>query len=162
MRRQSFEAGHTRKFLVVIDETPECERAVYYAVRRAERTKGSVVMLYVMEPGEFQHWLGVEAIMRQEARAAAEAVLEGYVERVHEYSSTNPECVIREGTPSAEIRDLIEEDPDIAILVLASALGSEGPGPLVSSIAGRGEGNLMVPVTIVPAALSDADIDALA
>lgn len=162
MRRQSFEAGHTRKFLVVIDETPECERAIYYAVRRAERTKGSVVMLYVMEPGEFQHWLGVEAIMRQEARAAAEAVFEGYVERVHEYSSMTPECVIREGTPSAEIRSLIEEDPDIAILVLASASGNEGPGPLVSSIAGRGEGNLMVPVTIVPAALSDADIDALA
>jgi hypothetical protein len=32
------EAGHRRKFLAVIDDTPECERAVLYAARRAVKT----------------------------------------------------------------------------------------------------------------------------
>ena len=31
------------KYLVVIDESPECDRAVYYASRRAARTGASVV-----------------------------------------------------------------------------------------------------------------------
>ena len=37
-RRRSYEAGHSPKFLVVIDDTPECDRAVYFASRRALRT----------------------------------------------------------------------------------------------------------------------------
>ena len=30
-KRRSYEAGHKRKFLVVIDDTEECDRAVYWA-----------------------------------------------------------------------------------------------------------------------------------
>ena len=77
-RRLSREAGHRRKFLAIIDETPECERAVAYASRRAKNTGGVLVLLYVIEPGDFQHWLGVEKIMREEANATAAAALDGY------------------------------------------------------------------------------------
>src|SRR5690349_1329952 len=70
-KRLSREAGHRRKFLAIIDETPECERAVAYASRRAKSTGGSLVLLFVIEPGDFQHWLGVEKIMREEAAANA-------------------------------------------------------------------------------------------
>ena len=48
-RRRSHEDGHKRKFLVVVDETPECDRAIVYAARRAERTGGAVVMLFVID-----------------------------------------------------------------------------------------------------------------
>ncbi len=34
-KRLSRESGHRRKFLAIIDETPECERAVAYAAYRA-------------------------------------------------------------------------------------------------------------------------------
>jgi hypothetical protein len=34
-KRRSYEAGHKPKYLVIIDESPECDRAVYYASRRA-------------------------------------------------------------------------------------------------------------------------------
>ena len=50
---------------------------------------------------------------------------------------TNSEPVIREGKPADALDALIEEDRDIAILVLASAVGNDGPGPLISSIASR-------------------------
>ncbi len=162
MRRQSFEAGHTRKFLVVIDDTPECERAVYYAARRAERTRGALVMLVVIEPGEFQHWLGVEAIMREEAQAEAERVLGGFDEKISAYSSIVAEHVVREGTRTEQITALIEDDPDIAILVLAAGTGPDGPGPLVTALVGRAISSFQIPVTIVPGNLADADIDALA
>ena len=73
--RRSTEEGHRRKFLVVIDDTPECSRAVLYGALRAQHTAGALVMLYVIVPGEFQHWIGVENIMRAEAMEAAEETL---------------------------------------------------------------------------------------
>jgi nucleotide-binding universal stress UspA family protein len=155
------EAGHRRKFLAIIDDTPECERAVAYASTRAKTTGGVLVLLYVIEPGDFQHWLGVEKIMRDEANAAANAALDGYATTVRAKLGIEPELVVREGKPAEEIHKLIEEDQDIAILVLAAGAGKEGPGPLVASIAGKGAA-FPIPVTVVPQNLSDEDIASLA
>jgi nucleotide-binding universal stress UspA family protein len=160
-KRLSREAGHRRKFLAIIDDTPECERAVAYASKRAKSTGGVLALLYVIEPGDFQHWLGVEKIMREEANQAAGAALDVYATRVRETIGIEPELVIREGKPAEEIHKLIEEDQDIAILVLAAGAGKEGPGPLVASIAGKGAA-FPIPVTVVPQNLSDEDIDSLA
>jgi nucleotide-binding universal stress UspA family protein len=160
--RKSFEEGHRRKFLVVVDETSEADRAIVYAAKRAERTNGIATLLYVIAPGDFQHWLGVEDIMRAEARENAENYLEKAADRVRSVARTEPELVVREGNRSDEILALIEEDADIAILVLAAGSGSEGPGPLVSAIAGKGAASFPIPVTIVPATLDDESIAALA
>ncbi|MEX0347553.1 MAG: universal stress protein [Rhizobiaceae bacterium] len=159
-KRLSREAGHRRKFLCVIDETPECERAVAYAARRAERTGGTLVLLYIIEPGDFQHWLGVEQLMREEANTSAETALAGFAATMRESVGIEAECVVREGTPVEEIHGLIEDDQDIAILVLAAGAAKEGPGPLVSSIAGKNAA-FPIPVTVVPQNLSDEDIDSL-
>ena len=71
-----------------------------------------------------------------------------------------PELVVREGKPTEQIHQLIEEDQDIAILVLAAGAAKEGPGPLVASIAGKGAA-FPIPVTVVPQNLSDEDIASL-
>lgn len=159
-KRLSREAGHRRKFLAIADDTPEAERAIAYASRRARSTGGSVVLLYVIEPGDFQHWLGVEQIMRDEANATAAAALDARAAKVREDVGIEPELVIREGTAASEIHKLIEEDQDIAILVLAAGNAKEGPGPLVASVAGKGAA-FPVPVTVVPMNLSDEDIESL-
>lgn len=160
-RRLSREAGHRRKFLAVIDDTPECERAVAYASRRAKSTGGALVLLFVIEPGDFQHWLGVEKIMREEAAASAASALDAQAVKVRETLGIEPELVVREGKTSEEIHRLIEEDQDIAILVLAAGASKEGPGPLVASIAGKAAA-FPIPVTVVPQSLSDEDIESIA
>lgn len=160
-RRLSREAGHRRKFLAVIDETPECERAVAYAARRAKSTGGALILLYVIDSADFQQWLGVEQIMRDEAHTAAAAALESHAAKVREQIGIEPELTVREGNPIEEIHKLIEEDQDIAILVLAAGSGKEGPGPLVSAIAGRNAA-FPIPVTVVPQNLSDEDVESLA
>jgi nucleotide-binding universal stress UspA family protein len=160
-RRMSHEAGHRRKFLAIIDETPECERAVAYGARRARATNGVLVMLFVIEPDDFQHWLGVEQIMRAEAEERGETVLAQFAGRVREEVGIEPELVVREGVTTEQILKLIEEDQDIAVLVLAAGAGKEGPGPLVQSIAGRGAA-FPIPVTVVPQSLSNEDIEAVA
>ena len=136
-KRLSRLEGHRRKFLAVIDNTPECQRAVHYAGRRAKNTNGALSLLYVIPEGDFQQWLGVEEIMRAEAREEAEATLAKVAQIVRESIGIEPEMVIREGKAADQIVSLIEEDRDIAILVLAAGSAKEGPGPLVSSIAGR-------------------------
>ena len=127
-KRRSGEEGHRRKFLVVIDDTPECSRALHYAARRAEHSGGALVLLFVIVPGEFQHWLGVENIMRAEAMEEAEKTLARFADMARKHSTVEPELAIREGSRSDEIVNLIGEDKEIAVLVLAAGTGKEGPG----------------------------------
>lgn len=159
-KRLSREAGHRRKFLTIIDDTPECERAVAYASKRAVSTNGVPVLLYVVDPTDFQAFLGVEKVMREEATATAQSALDQAATKIRSALGIEPELVIREGKPAEEIHKLIEEDQDIAILVLAASNAKEGPGPLVASIAGKGAA-FPIPVTVVPHSLSDEDIDSL-
>jgi nucleotide-binding universal stress UspA family protein len=160
--RRAREEGHKRKFLVVIDDTPECVRALSYAARRAAHTSGAVVLLNVIEPEAPQSWIGVEDIMRAEALELAQATLAKFAAKARDLANLDPEMVIREGKRAEEIRKLIESDEDIAILVLAAGESSEGPGPLVTAIAARGAGTFPVPITIVPATLTDEQLDAIA
>jgi len=161
-KRRSYEKGHKRKYLVVIDDTEECDRALYWAAKRAGRTKSQIVMLRVIEPGERnQQWLGVADIMKAEAMEAANQELDKYAERAKKLTKLAPDRVIREGVTSEEIVKLIDEDQDIGILVLAAGTNSkEGPGPLVSHI-GKNAGTFPIPVAIVPGHLSDEDLDAM-
>ncbi|MBN9249670.1 MAG: universal stress protein UspA [Mesorhizobium sp. 61-13] len=154
------EAGHRRKFLAIVDDTPECERAVAYASMRMQSTNGVLVLLYVIEPDDFQHWLGVEKIMREEAAATANAALDSHANKVRQKFGIEPELVVREGKKVEEIHKLIEEDQDISILVLAAGSGKEGPGPLVASVVGKGAA-FPIPVTVIPQTLSDEDIESL-
>ncbi|MGQ3672337.1 universal stress protein [Xanthobacter sp. TB0136] len=161
--RQSHEPGHRRKFLVVVDETPECDRAVYYAGRRAARTQGGLVLLAVLEmAGANQQWLGIADLMRAEAEDEARMRLDKFTARARQVAGVSAECVIREGNKADAITDLIAEDRDIAILVLGAGTGKEGPGPLVSQLAGSYAARFPVPVTIVPGSLSDDALDAVA
>lgn len=160
-KRRSYEAGHKPKYLVVVDDSPECDRAVYYASRRAARTGASLVMLRVIEPHDrHQQWLGVADIMRAEAIDDANAALDRCAGRANGVAGITPERVIREGELAEQILGLIDEDEDIATLVLAAGTGSEGPGPLVASL-GRTAGEFPIPVAIVPGHLADDDLDSL-
>ena len=161
-KRRSYEAGHKRKYLVVIDDTEECDRAVYWAARRAGRTKSQIVMLRVIETAESdQQWLGVGDIMKAEAQDAANKALNKFAARIKQIAKITPDRVIREGDTAGEIARLIDEDADIGILVLAAGTGKEGPGPLVSDIA-KTAGMFPIPVAIVPGHLGDEDLDAMA
>lgn len=160
-KRQSKEPGHSRKFLVISDNSPESECALRFAACRADHTGGKISMLRVIEPGDFQHWLGVEEIRRGEALAEAQAILRLHTRKMKSYSDQEPEHVIREGNTAEEIVKLIEEDPDIAILVLGASAENEGPGPLVDSLASKGASTFPIPVTIVPGTLTEDEINAL-
>ena len=160
-RRRSYEAGHKPKFLVIIDDTPECDRALYFASRRAARVGVSVIMLRMIDTHDRnQQWLGVADIMRAEAHEEAAAMLTRAGARANGIAGITPEQVIREGDTAEGILKLIDEDEDISVLVLAAGVDSEGPGPLVASL-GSTAGTFPVPIAIVPGHLSDEELDAM-
>ena len=152
-------SDRSRKFLVVVDDTPECRIAVRFAARRAQHTNGRVTLLCVAQPADFQQWRGVEEIMKDEAHQAAEGLIYAAAKTVNELAGIIPELVIAEGRPTEALLELIKSDPDISILVLASSTAKDGPGPLVAMFAGSVQA---IPATIVPGNFSDEKIDQLA
>lgn len=159
-KRRIHEDGHKRKFLCVIDSTSECEKAVLYAERRATNTGGALALLFVSEPETFQHWIGVEEIMKAEAREVGEEQLEKYAQFCRDHGSIDPELLFREGKTREVIEDLVDEDEDMSLLVLAAGDGKEGPGPLVSSLGGAGS-VFSIPVVVVPCSMTFEDIESV-
>ena len=148
-----------RKFLVVVDKTPEHRIALRFATRRAQHTGGRVTLMCPAQLPDFQQWRGVEEIMRDEAHAEAESMLYEAAKAVNELSGILPELVIPYGLPTECLFQLLQDDKDISILVLASGTGKEGPGPLVSMFSTAVQA---IPVTIVPGNFTNEQIDALA
>ncbi len=160
-KRRSYESGHKPKCLVVIDDTPECDRAVYYAARWAKRSGGGVVMLRVIESDQRnQEWRGVADIMRAEAHEEANTALDRASGRANGLAGITPERVIREGVAAQQILEAIEGDEDISMLVLAASAGAEGPGPIVT-VSAKTAGAFPIPIVVVPGTLSDEDMDGL-
>ena len=148
-----------RVFLVVVDETEEMKVALRFACRRARHTGGRVALLFVIEPAEFQHWMAVEDLMREEARSEGEQLLQKLAARVNELVGSIPILYVREGKVRDELFKLLDEEPRVSILVLGANPGSRGPGPLVSALTGKMIGKLRIPVTVVPGNLGDEEID---
>jgi len=159
MSSSSPTADRKRKFLCVVDKTPECRVALRFAARRAQHTGGRITLFCAAQRADFQQWRGVEAIMEDEAHQEAEKLVYAGAKIVNDLVGIIPELVIMHGRSNECLAHLLKEDRGISILVLASGTANEGPGPLVSMFASSVQA---IPVTIVPGNLSDEAIDAIA
>jgi nucleotide-binding universal stress UspA family protein len=164
-QRRVFEQGHHRKFLVVVDDSPEVESALFYAALRISHTSGRLLLLYIIEPQEYQHWAGVRQVQLEEETNKAKALFRLMRRKLNNagFEAMEHEEVILEGAKSEQIVKLIEDDEDIAILVLGASADPKGPGPLVSALgSGQMAGNFHIPITVVPGTLSLEDLKAFA
>lgn len=149
-----------RKFLVILDDSRECLNAMRFAAMRAAHTGGGVEILSVIPPDEFNHWIGVGEVMREEARERIEVHYEVFAKWMRDRQGIDPELVIREGRPVDEILAQIHDDPDIGVLVLGAGTDKKGPGPLVTELT-KSAGTLPIPMTIVPGDLSKEKLEAI-
>ena len=149
-----------RKFLVVLDDSRECLNAMRFAAMRAAKSRGGVEILAVIPPEEFNHWIGVGDIMREEARERIHAHFEVFAKWMRDRQGVDPELVIREGEPISEILKQVQADDEIGVLVLGASSDKKGPGPLVTQLT-RNAGTLEIPITIVPGELSKERLEAI-
>ena len=150
-----------RKFLVVLDDSRECLNAMRFAALRAEHTGAGVSVLSVIPPDEFNHWIGVGDIMREEARERIVVHFEVFAKWMRDRHHLDPDLVIREGEPVDEILAQVRDDPQIGVLVLGASGDRKGPGPLITQLS-RASGSLPVPMTIVPGNLTKEQLEAIA
>ncbi|WP_299650439.1 universal stress protein [uncultured Jannaschia sp.] len=150
-----------RKFLVVLDDTRECLNAMRFAALRAEHTGGGIEVLAVIPPEDFNHWIGVGDIMREESRERIVAHFEVFAKWMRDRHGLEPHLVIREGEPVTEILAQVTEDTEIGVLVLGASAEGKDPGPLVTQLT-RSAGDLPVPVTIVPGNLTREQLEGIA
>ena len=149
-----------RKFLVVLDDSRECLNAMRFAAMRAAKTGGGVAVLSIIAPEDFNHWIGVGNVMREEARERIEAHFEVFAKWMRDKQGIDPMLIIREGQAVDEIIAQVNEDPDIGVLVLGAGTGKKGPGPLVTQLS-RNAGTLPIPITVVPGDLSKEKLEAI-
>jgi hypothetical protein len=145
-----------RKFLIILDDTPEMLNAMRYAAIRAAKTGGAVEMLAVISPAEFQHFMGVAEVMR------AEAHFQIFKDRMEKREGITPTLVVREGDKVDAIIAHIKSDPEIGVLVVGAGVDKSGPGPVIAALTGRRMGELRVPITIVPGSMTKEEIIAAA
>ncbi|MDE0521686.1 MAG: universal stress protein [Boseongicola sp.] len=146
-----------KKSMVILDDSRECLNAMRFAAIGASKAGGGVQVLAVIPPEEFQHWIGVGEIMREEARERIHAHFEVFARWMRDRQEVDPELVIREGEAVPEILAQIEEDGGIGLLVLGASADKGGPGPIVTALSRR-LGSLPVPLAIVPGELSREEL----
>ena len=146
-----------RTYLVVIDETDEAGVALRFATRRAARTGGQVLILAIVEPVEFVAFGGVQATMEDEARQHVDDLVAAASASVAAETHRPPSILVRTGKAISLIRELLDENVEIAALVLGAAAGS-APGPLVTHFAAEA-GSLPCPLMIVPGILDNDTLD---
>ncbi len=149
-------ADRLRRYLVVVDDTPESRTALRYARLKAAQTiGGSIMLLSVAEPTGFMQWGGVQSVMEAEARADAEAALHAVASEITDAGTTPPVLRVEVGKTADVVLQLLQDNRDICALVLGASEQGD-PGPLVDFFSGKVAGSLPCPVIIVPGALSAA------
>lgn len=142
-----------RKFLVFLDDSRECLNAIRFAAMRAAKTQGAVQVLAVIPASDIQHGLGVAEVMRAEAYERIHAHFEVFAKWMRDRPGVEPELVVREGEPGAELIAQLNDDPEIGVVILAASAETTGPGPLISRLL-REVATLPCAITIVPGDIS--------
>ncbi|HVY87904.1 MAG TPA: universal stress protein [Hyphomonadaceae bacterium] len=150
----------SRKFLAVSDESDECLRALVFAALRAKTVGGGVIILRCAHVPGMGGWIGLDKDISQDAVDSARLKAAEHAAAVKARTGVDAELSISEDEPLDAIRKLVDADPAIKVLVLASGTGRGGPGPLVTRLGkGRPLAGRPIAVTVIPGDITDAELD---
>ncbi len=155
-------AAGASKLLVCVDSSPEAKTALTLTALKAKRRGDVLEMLHVMEPVvDVQSLFSVVDRVREERRAAGEALLQELAEWCHEIAGITPSLQLKEGRVGEVILSTALEDPDINLLILGAAHSSNGRGKLLGWLAAQLGDQLLVPLMLVPGNLTEQQINTL-
>ncbi len=150
----------SRKLLAISDDTEECATALVFAGLRAAAVHAGLVLLRCVRAPGVGGWIGLDKEISRDAVDSARLKMVAHAELVETRTGVKPEIQIIEDDPVDAIRALVDKDPAIKVLVLASSFGRGGPGPLVSRLGkGRALANRPIAVTVIPGDLTPAQLD---
>ena len=137
--------------LVIADGSKEMEVALQYACARSKKTNRKIIIATFIEPLDVLTTQGITEIMQNEAREEAEKNLQYAASIVNESTGFMPVLQLREGEIMKELKNLIDEEKNINVLVIAANVDEkDNPGPIISALVSKELSNFRVPVMIVP------------
>ena len=137
--------------LVIADGSKEMEVALQYACARSKKTSRKIIIATFIEPLDVLTTQGVTKIMQNEAREEAEKNIQYAASIVKESTGFMPVLQIRDGEIIKELKNIIDEEKNINVLVIAANVDEkDNPGPIIHSLVSKELSNFRVPVMIVP------------
>ncbi len=150
--------------LVAVDGSHNSIMAAGAGARLAQTLGMHVGLLHVLDVPVLSFWVGVEARLKDDIRAQAEATLTDISEKIRRTCNVVPEFYIVDGEPADEIEKVVRANPDVVMVVTGrEGVGSEKKTELLRDRAGDHLGakladRLPVPVLLVPPDVSKSMI----
>ena len=143
---------NNEKFILVIaDDSKEMDVALKYACARSKKTNRKIMIATFIEPLDVLTTQGVTEIMQNEAREEAEKNIQYAASIVQDSTGLMPVLQIREGEIMKELKNLIDEEKNINVLVIAANVDeNDNPGHIIDALVSKELSNFRVPVMIVP------------
>ncbi len=160
LKKRKSKNGTQGVYLLFVDDSEEFPLALEYGLALAQSNNAHIGLLHVVEDEEFQQWGTIQDKMRREMRENAENLVWSYAKRVDEACGMKSSLFIEQGNKFDAVVRIIDEDPNIKMLILA-ANDASNPGPLVAHFTAKGLARLRVPLVVVPGHLSEKDIEAV-
>ncbi|PIR38475.1 MAG: hypothetical protein COV35_06825 [Alphaproteobacteria bacterium CG11_big_fil_rev_8_21_14_0_20_39_49] len=149
-------------YLVCVNGEKYSEVAAHFAAKLAQNNNGTITILHVIEPADYQSFGGVAETMRSEQIHATAKLLEELSNKVNKWSALTPILMAEEGVIEEKIISVIEKDKSINMLIVGAASASSAKSkilpPLVASLGSK----LTIPMMIVPGNMTNKKIDELA
>lgn len=149
------------KYLACVDGREESRVALRLACMKAKSRGGSVGILHIIEPVDFQTLGGVAERMREERKLEAEKLLKTLSDEASAAYGITPTPMLREGATGDEIVAASLEDHDVIMLVIGVAQQNNAPGKLAAWLAGQLGSKLFIPLLMVPGNLTDQQLQGL-
>lgn len=152
--------SHNVTFLVLVDGSDEMELALKFACMRASGLNARVALAYIIEPTIGDMWLSISKRTIEESRQDGEEVLKKSADLVYEKTGHMAISYMREGDTAEQFYDIMNSE-DISFAVVASSNKGSGYDRVLSYLLKKGYNSLPVPLVIVPATITDLQLEAL-
>jgi len=148
-----------RKVIVLVNGDFSTRAAVAWAARWSLRTGDAIVLFHVIEPDHAMGFGVMQDLMRAEQWQAAERMLSTFSAYAEKLTGQMPAHLVREGSLKETVREVLKDEADLSLLVIAASHRESGPAPLIAYLASRMGSRVMVPMVLVPGTMSAEEID---
>ncbi len=153
----------TINFIVCVDGSASSKAALRFACLKAKNHGGTVNMLYVVEPVDFQSISSVAEAMLEEQIQEGKKILDHLANEMEDNLAIRPTGILLPGKVGEEIiKQTNQMAGNPAMLVLGVIQDSHNVGKLVAWVCAQIGNSIKLPVMLVPGNLSDDEMLALA
>jgi len=144
-------------YLACISDTDYSQRALRFAAAMARRMEGVLMVLHVTEPSDYKSFGIIEGTMQAERKMEAEALLKAMTKNM----KVEKHLLYRNGFIEEEIIQVIEENPNIHMLVLGAAAHTSAKNKVLQPLVAQLGHRIAIPMLIVPGNISEQQIEIL-